>query len=137
MSATLKAGAVYFAIVFSAAFFMGALRTLVVAPRLGETPAVLLEAPVILVVSWHVAKWCVARFEAPTAPISRLPMGGVAFALLMIAELGVSLIVFHRPLDQYLNGLRSTAGVIGLGAQFAFAWIPLALKWHGLRRARA
>jgi len=130
MGATLRAGAAYFAIVFLVGFALGALRTLVVAPRLGETLAVLLEAPVMLTVSWIVATWCVGRFEAPAAPIPRLAMGGAAFALLTMAELGVSLIFFHRSVAQHLAGYRSTAGAVGLGAQVAFAGIPFALTWR-------
>jgi hypothetical protein len=130
MGVTIRAGALYFAIVFPVGFALGALRTLIIAPRLGETLAVLLEAPVILTVSGFVAAWCVRRLKVPAAPRSRLAMGGVAFALLMVAELGVSLIVFDRSISQYLAGYRSAAGALGLGAQLAFAWAPLALTWR-------
>jgi hypothetical protein len=130
MGVTIRSGAVYFAIVFLVGFALGALRTLVMAPRLGETFAVLLEAPVILTVSWFVATWCVGRFKVPAATLARLAMGGVAFALLMVAELGVSLIFFRRSVSQHLAGYQSAAGAIGLGAQVAFAWVPLMLTWR-------
>lgn len=42
------AGAAYFGIVFRFAFAMGTVRGTVIAPRLGDVPAVLLEAPVVL-----------------------------------------------------------------------------------------
>ena len=45
MGVTIRSGAVYFAIVFLVGFALGALRTLVMAPRLGDTLAVLLERP--------------------------------------------------------------------------------------------
>jgi hypothetical protein len=127
---TISSGAVYFAFVFVAGFALGALRTLFIAPRLGEAFAVLLEAPVILTVSWFVATWCVGRFKVPAVPLARLQMGGVAFALLMVAELGVSLIFFHRTVSQHLAGYQSAAGAVGVGAQVAFAWVPLALTWR-------
>jgi len=62
--------------------------------------------------------------------LERLAMGGVAFALLMVAELDVSLIFFHRSVSQHLAGYQSVAGAVGLGAQVAFAWVPLALTWR-------
>ena len=127
---TITSGAVYFAIVFLAGVVLGALRTLVIAPQLGEALAVLLEAPVILTVSWVVATWCVGHFKVPAVPRARLAMGGVAFMLLMVAELGVSFIFYHRSASQHLAGYQSTAGAIGLGAQVAFAWVPLALTWQ-------
>ena len=95
MGVTIRSGAVYFAIVFLVGFALGALRTLVMAPRPSDTLAVLLEAPVILTVGWFVATWCIGRFKVPAATLERLAMGGVALALLMVAELDVSLIFFH------------------------------------------
>ena len=75
MSAIIGSGVVYFGIVFLVGFVLGAVRTFVIAPRLGATPAVLLEAPIILAVSWFVAIWCVGRFMVPAAPLARLTMG--------------------------------------------------------------
>lgn len=109
---------------------MGALRNFVIAPRFGETLAVLLEIPIILTLSWFVATWCMKRFEVPAAPLARLEMGGVAFALLMLAEMSVALIFFRRSVSQHLASYQSTDGALGLGGQVAFAWIPLALIWR-------
>jgi len=67
MGVTIRSGAVYFAIVFLVGFALGALRTLVMAPRPSDTLAVLLEAPVILTVGWFVATWCIGRFKVPAA----------------------------------------------------------------------
>jgi hypothetical protein len=102
MDVTVSSGAVYFVIVCLVGFALGAVRTLVIAQRLGETVAVLLEAPFILTVSWFVARWCVGYFEVPVVPLARLAMGSWAFALLMVAELGVSLIFFHRSIFHQL-----------------------------------
>ncbi len=130
MGPALRSGAVYFAIVFIIAFVLGVLRTLIIAPRLGETPAVLFEAPIVLAVSWFVAKWCVRQFRVPAVTHVRLTMGCVAFVMLMVAELGISSIFFDRSVPQYLAGLLSVAGALGLGSQVAFAWVPLALTWR-------
>jgi hypothetical protein len=130
MGAAVSAGVVYFAVVFGVGFALGALRTLIVAPRLGETTAVLIEAPLMLAASGFAASWCVRRFEVPTTLRARLAMGAVAFGLLMAAEVGVSLTLFHRSLAQHLAGYGSTAGAVGLGAQVAFASVPLGLAWR-------
>jgi hypothetical protein len=91
----------------------------------------------MLTVSWFVAKWCVQHFEVAAAPPARMAMGGVAFTLLMVAETGVALLLFHRSVSQYLASYGSAAGAVGLGAQVAFAWIPLALTWRIWKAARS
>ena len=50
-----KAGALYAIIVFVIGFILGTIRVLLVAPRLGETTAVIIEAPIMLAASWFSA----------------------------------------------------------------------------------
>ena len=54
-----KAGALYAIVVFSIGFILGTIRVLLVAPRQGETTAVIIEAPIMLAASWFVCRWCV------------------------------------------------------------------------------
>jgi len=119
-----KAGAAYFAVVFSVGFLLGAVRVLLVAPRLGETAAVMLEAPLILAISWAASRGCVELFKVPAEVASRLLMGAIAFALLIAAELGFSVIVFGRSVADFVAGLLSVPGAVGLAAQLAFAIVP-------------
>ena len=123
MSAALKAGAAYFGVVFGAGFVLGVLRTLVVIPRVGEQTAVLLELPVILALSWVVARWLVVKFEVGGLG-SRLLMGAVAFGLTMAGELGLAVFVFGRTVSEHLASFRSGLAVLGLAAQVVFALIP-------------
>ena len=58
-----EAGALYAIIVFLIGFILGTIRVLLVAPRLGETTAVILEAPMMLAASWFVCRWCVDRLD--------------------------------------------------------------------------
>jgi hypothetical protein len=125
MSAAIRAGAVYFAFVFLAGFALGTLRVLVVAPRLGATVAVLLEAPVILAISWAACGWCLRRLKPPATVSARATMGAVAFALLMSAELGLSVLVFGRSIAAHFADYGTAAGAIGLAAQIGFALLPL------------
>ncbi|CAN5392735.1 hypothetical protein BH10PSE5_BH10PSE5_02400 [soil metagenome] len=119
------AGAAYVAIVFPVAFALGAVRTLLVAPRLGDTLAVTIEAPLILAVSWLASAWCVRVFQIPPAVTPRLGMGGAGFGLLMLLELGLSVLLFGRAPGDYLTAFLSRPGAIGLAAQLGFALVPL------------
>ena len=125
MTQVLVSASVYFTIVFVAAFALGALRVMVIAPRLGTLAAVLIEVPIVLGVSWVVCVQVVRLFDVPNEWLPRLLMGVLAFLLLMIAEPAIAIFGFGGSLTQYSAGFRSTAGLIGLLGQIAFALIPL------------
>ncbi len=131
MRRALPAAAAYFAIVFSVAFLLGVVRTLYIAPGVGAVAAVLIEAPVILFVSWFAAGWTIRRFSVPTRTPDRLMMGLVAFSLLMTVETAMSLLLFGRPLAQQFAAWATAAGAIGLLAQAAFGLMPV---WVARRR---
>ncbi len=126
----IAAALAYFAIVFGLGFLLGTFRVLFVIPRIGETAAVLLELPVMLAASWFAAGWCVRRFAVPPRVAPRLAMGLLAFALVMVAELGLAVILFGRSPAQHFAGYRHFAGAAGLVAQIGYALFP------ALRRAR-
>jgi hypothetical protein len=84
-----KAGALYAIIVFVIGFILGTIRVLLVAPRLGETTAVILEAPMMLAASWFVCRWCGDRLDVRRTVPARSLMGFVAFLVLMSAEIGL------------------------------------------------
>jgi hypothetical protein len=120
-----RAGLVYFLIVFAIGFVLGTIRVLVVVPRFGDTNAVMLELPVMLAASWFACRWIVARFAVPPAVAPRLTMGGLAFALLMLAELAVSVAAFGRTPGQHVATYLTPASQLGLAAQLGFALLPL------------
>lgn len=124
------AGLAYFALVFAVGFGLGTARVLLLAPRLGETGAVVLELPVMLAVSWFAAGWIARRFAVPPDPAARLAMGGVAFLCLMAAEAGVATFGFGRSVAEHLAGYAEPARAAGLAAQVAFALMPW---WRGRR----
>jgi hypothetical protein len=119
------AGIAYAVIIFSVGVVLGTIRVLLIAPHVGATIAVLLEAPLMLVASWHVCRQCIKRFRVPTSSQARLSMGAVALAILLSAEIALAGIAFGQTLTGYLISLRSAAGVAGLSAQIAFAALPL------------
>jgi hypothetical protein len=123
--AAIKAGIGYFAIVFAAGFVLGAVRTLVLAPRIGALGAVLTELPLMLIVARMACLWLVARFDVGSFWTECLLMGVVAFVLLMLAELVLSLAVFGGTVAGFVAELGTPEGAIGLAGQVAFAAMPL------------
>jgi hypothetical protein len=132
VGAAVRAGTVYFAIVFAAGFVLGAARVLVIAPLIGELGAVIVELPIMLAVSWIVCGSLVERFRVPPDRRARLTMGAVAFALLMAAEFALSVWAFGRSVGDYAESFRTWAGVVGLAGQLAFAALPL-LRMRNVR----
>lgn len=132
MAKSATAGAAYCLIVFLLGFVLGSTRVLLVAPRLGETMAVLLETPLMLAASWAFCGWCLRRFEVVPKADAGVVMGGVAFALLMGVELAVSVLLFGRSPNGFVSGYRTTPGAIGLAAEVAFGLMPLARLCAGL-----
>ncbi|MDP1700380.1 MAG: hypothetical protein Q8L53_05370 [Aestuariivirga sp.] len=127
MLSAIKAGVLYFAIVFAAGFLLGVLRVTVLMPRFGELPAVALELPVILLISWNVCRRLVAQFSVPAMASYRAAMGALAFGLLMLAELGLSVLVFGRSWPEYLAHYQTAPGLLGFAGQIIFALMPLGL----------
>ena len=128
MSAALKAGFVYFGVVFSVGFVLGTIRVLQLLPRLGEIASVVLEAPAILAVSWIASRSSIKKFHVSNEVLPRLLVGAVAFVLLMLTELVVSVLVFSRTIEDHFASYCTPQGAIGLTAQIAFALFPLAQR---------
>ena len=91
MKDTLKAGVLYFALVFAAGFVLGTIRTLWIVPRLGVRAAELMELPVMLGVSILAARWVVRHVGIPPQWPRRLAMECIALGLMLLAELGLAL----------------------------------------------
>ncbi len=117
----------YTLIVFAAGFVLGTLRVLVLAPRLGETGAVLLELPVMIAVSYLCARGCVLRWRVPARLAPRAVMGALAFALLMLLEFGLSTLVFGNTPRAHLARYGEALALLGLAGQLIFAAMPALL----------
>jgi hypothetical protein len=124
MRSAILAGLCYFAIVFAAGFVLGAIRILYVIPRIGETGAVLLELPLMLIISWSVCGIVVRRFSLPHG-MRRAVMAGTAFILLLLAEAALAQFAFGISATKFLDALASPNGAIGLAGQIAFTLFPL------------
>jgi len=120
-----EAAVAYFAAVFAIGFAIGACRMLLLAPRVGETAAVALEAPVMIAVSWLVCVAVLRRFAPPAMVSARLAMGALALFLLLVADAALGFFGFGRPLSEQLAAFARPAGAVGLAAQCVFGLIPV------------
>jgi hypothetical protein len=125
VSASYKAGAIYFAVVFCIAFLLGIFRIFVLVPRFGTLIAVLCELPVMLGISWVACRWIINSLSIPAKMMDRTIMGVVAFVLLMIAELCLSLLLFNRTISGHFEIYKETPELLGLIAQMLFAALPI------------
>ena len=119
-----RAAIVYFSLVFAAGFVLGTIRVLLIAPLWGELPAILFESPIMLFVSWLACGSSIRVFGV-RGRCAGLAMGAATFALLMAAELALSLLAFGRSPAEYLGAYGALAGAVGLTGQLAFGFIPV------------
>ena len=126
----IAAAAIYWAMVFALGFVLGAIRVTWVIPMVGLIPATLLELPIILTASWFAAGWLVRRF-AIASNREALIVGGLAFAILMLAECLLAGLLSGETPAQWLAGLYQPHALLGLAGQVVFALMP----WWRLRRS--
>jgi hypothetical protein len=122
---TVKAGALYFAIVFGVGFLLGPIRLLWVVPRLGARVAEILEAPIMLVVSMAAARWIVLKVSLLPTTTKRLGMGGAGLALMIVAEFLLVLPLRGVSLREYFATRDPVAGTVYYATLALFALMPL------------
>ena len=125
---TLRAGSVYFALVFAAGFVLGIIRELWAAPRFGIVTAELMEAPIMLVVIVLAAQWAVFRFRVEPSLGHRLGMGAIALSLLLIAEAAFVLGLRQLTLPEYIASRDPVSGTVYLVMLAMYALIPLGCR---------
>lgn len=117
-------GLLYVALVFALGFVLGALRVLVLEPRLGPLAAVAAELPLILAAAW----WLCGRLLRRLGPFDgarALIAGGVALVVLLALEWALGVLLLGRTWSEHLAGYTTAAGVLGLLGQTLFAAFPL------------
>jgi hypothetical protein len=119
-----KAGAIYFALVFGAGFVLGTIRTLWVVPRVGARTAELMEMPIMLAVTIMAARWTVLRLAVPPVPSARLGMGCIALVLMLIAEFGFVLWIRGLSIKEYLATRDPVSGAAYYLLLMVFAIMP-------------
>src|SRR5690348_14742906 len=87
MKQVLKAGVLYFLMVFAVGFVLGTIRTLWVAPKLGARTAELTEAPLMFGVSILAARWVVRHLALSSQWPVRSCCGGIALGFMLLGEI--------------------------------------------------
>ncbi|HEY6972624.1 MAG TPA: hypothetical protein VJA94_25675 [Candidatus Angelobacter sp.] len=128
-----KTGAIYFALVFAAGFVLGTIRTLWVVPALGARNAELAEAPVMVLVSFFVARWIVGRFLEFSTSAARLAVGIIALALMLVTEFTVVLWIRGLTIREYWPGRDPVSGTVYFVSLGLFAVMPLLAGMHHAR----
>lgn len=121
----LKAGAVYFALVFGTGFVLGTIRTIWVVPRVGTRTAELMETPIMLAVTLLAARWTVLHRAVPHALSSRLAMGCIALFLMLLAEFGLALWLRGLSIRRNVATRDPVSGTVYCLVLVVFAAMPL------------
>lgn len=128
----LRAGAVYFALVFAAGFVLGMVRVPLLVPRLGARTAELLELPVMVLVVVLVSRWRQRR-TPELRPAQQLAVGGVALLLMLAAECALGALLQGRSPAEVLLAHDPVSGSLYYASLLLFAVLP----WWWARRAAA
>lgn len=121
----LKAGVLYFALVFGAGFTLGPVRILWVVPRFGTRMAELMEIPIMLLVIIVSARWIVQRLGVPSTTSHRLGIGCVALSLLLVAEFTLVLSLREMSMSEYFASRDPVSGTVYYITLMVFAAMPL------------
>lgn len=121
----LKAGLLYFVIVFGAGFVLGIIRTLWVVPSVGTRTAELMEMPFMLVVIVLAAKFVIKHYNVTPAPILRLGIGLVAFVMLLATEFTVVLWIRGLSIGEYLATRDPVSASVYYTMLLIFLFMPL------------
>ncbi|MBS1787300.1 MAG: hypothetical protein JST85_06250 [Acidobacteria bacterium] len=119
-----KAGILYFVLVFGAGFLFGPIRILWAIPRFGVRTSELMEFPFMLAVIIFAARWIVRRFHVPFVASNRLGVGCTALLLLLIAEFSVGLWIRGISIKQYFASLDPVVGTVYYLMLGVFALMP-------------
>jgi hypothetical protein len=129
----LKAGALYFVLVFGAGFVLGVLRILWVVPRFGTRIAELMEMPIMFVVTILAARWIVRRLAVLPKPSGRLGMGCVGLGLMLVAEFTLVLWLRGLSISEYFATRDPVSGTVYYVMLGVFCIMPLLVAPRGIR----
>ena len=121
----IKAGVLYFALVFGAGFVLGPIRIFLLVPRFGSRIAELMELPVMLAVVIVAARWIMRRLAVPYKLSVRLGMGCVALGLLLVAEFALVRWLRGLTIGDYLASRDPVSGTVYYLTLVVFAIMPL------------
>lgn len=119
-----RAGLAYALGVFAVGFLFGTARVLIVEPALGAAAAVAIEVPLMLGVSWLVAKAVLRRIPVERQLPPRIGMAAIALLVLVALETGLGL-AFGMSLQAQVESYLTLRGLFTAIGQIGFALIAL------------
>lgn len=128
---TVLAAATYYSLTFAFAFLLGSLRVTFLVPWLdgNELLAVLIELPLVIAFSLFVLFTQTLQSEMRDS-IAPIPMGVLAFSMLMISEYTLSLAMGNSS-EKFFNDLMHSAPQqVGFAAQILFGLFPILLYFN-------
>jgi hypothetical protein len=129
----LKAGAVYFLLMFGVGWVLGPIRELWAVPRFGRLTGVLWEAVIMLIAMAVSARWVIRRFRVGPTFDSTISMGLVVLGILVPAELAGVVWVRGLSLSEYLASFATAPGLVSLLMFLLFAAMPTLVTRAGHR----
>jgi hypothetical protein len=120
-----KAGVVYFLLMFAVGWILGPIRELWAVPHFGRVEATVVEAIIMLIAMVVAARWAIRRFEVPHTFASTLSMGLISIGLLFPAEIAGIVWVRRLSVQEYAARLVTIPGIISLGLFLFFTAIPI------------
>jgi len=120
----IAAAVLYFLVVFGVGFLLGPIRVFWLEPRLGETVAVLCEAPFLLVAIVLAARWLPTRLRLNTDVGSLAGMGLGALFLQQLADFAVGGFLRGLTPAQQIAHLARPAGLVYVLLLIMFAAMP-------------
>jgi hypothetical protein len=124
MGRAIKAGVVYFLLLYGIGFLLGATRELLLAPRFGVVVASALEALPMLAAIFHFAPLIARRFGVAPRSGGRMLMGFFGLVLLIGAEIAMTRAMRGLSPQEWLAHFASVEGVIYAALLAAFAAMP-------------
>src|SRR5690348_7457677 len=123
-----KAGILYFVLVFAAGWVLGPLREFWLIPLVGQVAGLLTEVPFMVLAMIAAARWTIRKLGVPYAPTARTLMAVVALGLLLIAEaMGVRW-VRRLSWEAYLARFDFVLGSLTMLTVLLYAAMPMLVK---------
>jgi len=135
----IAAAVLYFLIVFGVGFLLGPIRVFWLEPRLGDTVAVLCEAPFLLIAIVLAARWLPMRLRLKADIKSLAGMGLGALFLQQLADFSVGGFLRGLTPAQQIAHLARPAGLVYVMLLIIFAAMPILanLLMRGRRDAKS
>jgi hypothetical protein len=120
----LRAAAAYAGLVFGTGFLLGMIRVPFLVPRLGERTAELLETPLMFAAMYFASAYVISRPGFAMPRRRWLGVGGLAWAMVIAAELLLAVFLMKRSLVGYFADRDPVSGTVYYVLLLVFAVLP-------------